>query len=93
MPAHVLPVIAIAALVPLAACDLSQKKPETHALDAGSAGSPTAVHEQRFPSTADPGLQTPAEAYGAAPAGNEAKGERSIRLYGRGVSRKQQIRV
>ena len=93
MPARALPVIAIAALVPLAACDLSQKKPETRAGDAGAAGTPTAVHEQRFPPAVDPELQAPAEAYGAAPGGSEAKSERSIRLYGRGVSRRQQIRV
>ena len=92
MSARVLAVFAIAALVPLAGCDLSQKKPETHASGAGAAGSPMAVHDQRVPTTAQPDLQAPGDVNGA-PAGPEATGERSIRLYGRGVSREQQIRL
>ena len=94
MPAHLIPLIAIAALVPLAACDLSQKKPETHAVDARAAGSSTAMHEQLLvPSALDPAMQPPAEAYGEAPTRNDAIGDRSIRLQGRGVNRRQQIRV
>jgi hypothetical protein len=60
------------AILFIAACDVSQKKPETGAI---------------LPST-----ETAARVSGSSP-GASAAGERSIRLFGRGVSRQRQLRV
>ena len=74
--------IALSAVL-LTACDYSQKKPETGSLaDAPSAQS----------GVIGSAAQAPAEAQ-REPAAGSGAGERSIRLFGRGVSRQRQIRV
>jgi len=77
MATSALPVIGIA-LLTLTACDLSQKKPETI-----KAALPPAHANVRAPDA--PGGSATGVENGAA--------ERSIRLYGPGVSRKRQTRV
>jgi hypothetical protein len=81
-----LPLIGIAALL-LTACDLSQKRPETMkpALprDAGVT--------QTAPASIGPTPHSPAA--GKNPDAQNGAVERSIRLYGPGVSRKRQVRV
>jgi hypothetical protein len=84
----VLPVLTVAVLVPLAACDLSQKTPETLTLRAGAAQQQFAV-----PIAPSLGLQAPTETQSGVVPETSAGGERSIRLYGPGVSRKRQTRV
>jgi hypothetical protein len=81
MPALGPTMIAFAVLIPLAACDLTQK-PQTLTVRASV---PRA--QQHFSPTA-PGVsvQAPAESNGVG-------SERSIRLYGPGVSRQRQTRV
>jgi hypothetical protein len=90
MAATPLPALALAVLIPLAACDVTQT-PRTTTVRTGSA-SVSAVPPQGA-SAGSPGIspQIPAEAYGNG--GPEAGGERSLRLYGPGVSRKRQTRV
>jgi hypothetical protein len=73
-----IPVIAAAAFA-LAACDLSQKKPETIATML-----PTAQ-------TAGTATQAASAARSAAPA--QTADEHSVRLYGPGVSRERQTRI
>jgi hypothetical protein len=95
MATSALPVVGIAMLA-LTACDLSQRKPETirAVLPHGAA-----MHEAPRPIGSIP--LPPAHANVHAPYAREgnavgvegAVGERSIRLYGPGVSRKRQIRV
>ena len=73
-----IPVLAAVALG-LTACDLSQKKPETT----------TAVRAAHVSATpAAPAMQAPARS-----PGDSAGSERSVRLYGPGVSRKRQTRI
>ena len=68
--------------VALSACDLSQKKPETIT---------TLVVSQRVgDSGATAGEEAQADSEGAGP---DRSGERSIRLYGPGVSRERQTRI
>ena len=91
------PVIFIAMLA-LTACDLSEKKPETikAALPDGAAGDAQALPGPLGSAALAPGhasASSPAAAAGSAPGTETARGERSIRLYGPGVSRKRQIRV
>ena len=91
MATSALPLVGIA-LLTLSACDLSQKKPETI-----RASLPHAQSTQTLPSSLGglplPPAQAP-QARGASATGVEkGAGERSIRLYGPGVSRKRQIRV
>ena len=85
----VLSVSALAVLVPLTACDLSQKEPETLTLRAGAAA------HQQFAAPVAPrlGSQAPTEMQGGVLPETSAGGDRSIRLYGPGVSRKRQTRV
>ena len=94
MATSALPLVVITALA-LAACDLSQKKPETR-----KASLPDAQAVAAPPGSLDLAVPQPAavvQAPGVGPrsrAGAETSaGERSIRLYGPGVSRKRQIRV
>jgi hypothetical protein len=95
MTTSALPIIGIAMLT-LAACDLSQKKPETiraalpHA--AATHTVPQPIGSAPAPSAhADP--HAPGLRAGSATGVETAVGERSIRLYGPGVSRKRQTRV
>lgn len=84
--------IGLAALT-LTACDLSQQKPQTIRTTlppgVGSAQAIPAPLASEQPSRA--AVQAPA--HGPAAGGDNGAGERSIRLYGPGVSRKRQIRV
>jgi hypothetical protein len=88
-----LPLIGIAALA-LTACDLSRMRPETTRAAFPQNGGAT----QAAPAPVGSSLST-APATVQAPAAStsngaaNAAGERSIRLYGPGVSRKRQIRV
>lgn len=84
----------VAALLPLAACDWSQKKPETLTLRAGSAVMSAAPNAQRS-SPVQPGIGVPmpGETQSGASRAIEGAGERSLRLYGPGVSRKRQTRI
>ena len=67
----------------LTACDYSQKKPET--------GSPSVAPSARAGMIGS-AARAPAEAQ-RAPAAESGVADRSIRLFGRGVSRHRQIRV
>ena len=85
-----IPVVAALALgaLGLSGCDLSQKKPETQArlLSTGAA----AVAEARV-ETSGIAIQSAAPEVGASV--GSASNERSVRLYGPGVSRKRQTRI
>ena len=82
------PLVAAVALG-LAACDLSQKKPETlPAMIAAGAVANSAPLNTRAGAA---GMQTPGRE-GTASA-ESAGNERSVRLYGPGVSRKRQTRI
>ena len=72
--------IALGAVL-LTACDYSQKKPETGVVSAPSAHAGVVGSAAPAPSQAQ---RAPVES---------GVGERSIRLFGRGVSRQRQIRV
>ena len=80
--------LVLAALLTTACDDLTQKKPQTTSTTAG-----------QIPALSAPGhraaagvVQAPVEA--RTDSGTDASaGERSIRLFGRGVSRQRQIRV
>ena len=79
-----LSLITLAALVPLAACDWSQKKPETLGVRGASANISAGGHEQA------PGHLGESE---AGTAGVVVGAERSLRLHGRGISRKRQTLI
>jgi hypothetical protein len=79
-----LSLIALAALLPLSACDWSQKKPETLSVRGASSNISAGVHPHR------PGQFGESEA--GAP-GIVVGGERSLRLHGRGISRKHQTLI
>ena len=86
MSVPLLVVAAAAATVALAGCDIAQQRPETTAVRAGSAG---AAHPHEYvlvPGRAQPDTGNTATE-------NDAGGERSIRLYGPGVTRARQTRV
>ena len=87
-----LPLIGIAALA-LTACDVSRMRPETTraALQQNGANQAVPAPVGSSLSTAPASVQAPAASTGSGAA--TATGERSIRLYGPGVSRKRQIRV
>lgn len=95
MTRSMITIFAVATLA-LAACDVSQKKPQTVGvvIFAGSHSSAAAT-----PHGIDSGAPVvngaaPAEAGGSPPATPEAaRGERSTRLYGRGVSRRLQTLI
>ena len=91
MRAPGLPVIAVAVLVPLTACDLTQK-PQTLALRAGIPVEVVPQQDVSAPIVPET-LQAPGEPYGGAAVGTDVGSERSIRLQGPGVSRKRQTRV
>jgi hypothetical protein len=80
--------LVLAALLTTACDELSQKKPETASTTAGpvpalaAPGHPSAGGVVQAPVEARSGSRTDASG-----------GERSIRLFGRGVSRQRQIRV
>ena len=80
--------VAVAAAL-ITACDWSQKKPETGSLPAAAlmAGPAAGGHPM-----SGPFLQVPGHPVGVL-TGESATGEKSIRLFGPGVSRKRQIRV
>jgi hypothetical protein len=92
MPALGPTAIAFAVLVPLAACDLTQK-PQTLTIRAGVPV--TLAPQQHFSAPAAPGVgvRAPGEPDGGASVGTDIGGDRSIRLYGPGVSRHRQTRV
>lgn len=90
MAAIALPVIALAVLIPLAACDVSQR-PHTTTVRTGSAAVSAVPQHGSSPGLPGIGPQAPAESNGGS--GAEVGGERSLRLYGPGVSRKRQTRV
>jgi len=86
-----LPVIAVAVLIPLAACDVSQR-PHTTTVRTGSTVS--AMPQQgSLPGVPGIGSATEPEPHGGSATGTEVGGERSLRLYGPGVSRNRQTRV
>jgi hypothetical protein len=92
MAALALPVIAIAVLIPLAACDVSQR-PHTKTVRTGSTSVSAMPQQGSSPGVPGIGSPAPAEPHGGAAMGTEVGGERSLRLYGPGVSRKKQTRV
>lgn len=92
MAAITLPVIAVVVLVPLAACDVSQQ-PRTNTARTGSTSVSSTPQQGSLPGLPDIGSPTPAQPHGGAATGTEVGGERSLRLYGPGVSRKRQTRV
>jgi hypothetical protein len=79
-----LSLFALAALVPLSACDWSQKKPETLGVRGGSSTVSAGGHQHL------PGQLGQSET-GAT--GVVVGGERSLRLHGRGISRKRQTLI
>jgi hypothetical protein len=79
-----LSLIALAALVPLSACDWSQKKPQTLNVGEGSSTISAGGHQHL------PGQLGESEP-GAAKV--VVGGERSLRLHGRGISRKRQTLI
>jgi hypothetical protein len=91
MAAVTLPVLALSVLIPLTACDVSQQRPHTTTVRTGSAAVSAVPQQGSLPGLPGIGPQAPAESYGGA--GTEMGGERSLRLYGPGVSRKRQTRV
>ena len=90
--ARPLSLLVLAALVPLSACDWSQKKPETFSLRGASSNISAGVHQQ---------FHTPGDLEGGSSAGDAEAGaggivgggERSLRLHGRGISRKHQTLI
>ena len=88
MAARVLPVLSLAVLIPLAACDVSQT-PRTTTVRTGSAAGPVTPQQGSLSGSLGSSIQAPVEAYG----GGATEGERSLRLYGPGVSRKAQTRI
>ena len=72
-----------------AACDVSQKRPETAAAQVPMLGTTGHGMVRGFPAGT---IQVPEENFHATPA-DAGQGDRSIRLYGPGVSRHRQIRV
>jgi len=85
-----LKLLVVAAAAPfLIGCDLSQKKPET-ALPRPAAISPLPAAVPAHPYGVS---QAPAEAIAGATRDEAAPGQKSIRLFGRGVSRRLQTRV
>ena len=91
MSARVSLALVIAVFVPLTGCDWSQKKPETRVVGAGSAM--PAVRSPQLTVPVSPGFGLQTERQGGVSIGTEVGGEKSIRLYGPGVSRKRQTRV
>jgi hypothetical protein len=73
------------AMLGLAACDVPQKKPETTALAARAAVRLAPIRELFGAHPAEGDVQS-----GSAAAPVAAEGERSVRLYGPGVSRERQ---
>ena len=92
MAAITLPVIAVAVLIPLGACDVSQR-PHTQTVRTGSSSVSAMPQQGSSPGVPGIGSPAPGEPHGAAATGTEVGGERSLRLYGPGVSRKRQTRV
>ena len=80
--------LVLAALLTTACDDLAQKKPQTTSATAGPARALSAPGHR----AAGGVVQAPVEARTDSGADASA-GERSIRLFGRGVSRQRQIRV
>ena len=90
MATSALPFVGIAALA-LTACDLSQKKPETLKTSMQPEARAVAAPPVSSVPAGAADIQDPAAGAGAG--AETTAGERSIRLYGPGVSRKRQIRV
>jgi hypothetical protein len=86
------PVFALmaAVLMPIAACDLSQK-PQTGSLRVG--GAHTARQQTVVPPAPEFTGDSSSRRQEQAIESNEPRGDRSIRLYGPGVSRTKQTRV
>jgi hypothetical protein len=78
--------LSLAVALALSACDVSQKKPETFATltTQWEAGSLVRSH-----GTADADAPTA----NPAPAAQSERGERSVRLFGPGISRERQTRI
>jgi hypothetical protein len=92
MAAPALAVIAVAVVVPLMACDVSQQpRPVRLTVGAVPAGAPQSELSRDVTPRMD--SRAPVDMFGRPTAGPEAGGERSIRLYGPGVSRSRQTRV
>lgn len=92
MASKAAPLIAIAALA-IAGCDVSQTKPQLNHAQHGHSAAGAAL-SQPFAMRATPGdLQEPTETPSGASDASRVGGERSLRLYGPGVSRRQQIRI
>ena len=94
MRASGLAFIAVAALLPFAGCDLTQK-PQTGAVRVGMPIVGTHGRALSPPSAPEAAAGTPAQAQDQeeTTANAGARSDRSIRLYGRGVSRTRQTRV
>ena len=90
--ARPLSLLVLAALVPLSACDWSQKKPETFSLRGTSSNISAGVHQQFYtPGDLEVGSRAGDAEAGAG--GIVVGGERSLRLHGRGISRKHQTLI
>jgi hypothetical protein len=93
MATRLLAIMAVAALIPLSACDVAQK-PEMLTVRVGPA--PVTLEPHRdFAAPREPpaGLPDAADTHGRAASGSVLSSDRSIRLYGPGVSRKRQTRI
>jgi hypothetical protein len=92
MSSRALVALALSALIPLAACDLTQK-PQTVAVRATTSSvSETPRVEAPTPGAPQVEMQW-ADANGHAQAGSNRDAERSLRLQGPGVSRDKQTRI
>ena len=88
MAGRALAVLSLAVLIPLAACDVSQT-PRTSTVRTGSGAGSVMPQQGSLPGSLGSSTQAPVESYG----GGATEGERSLRLYGPGVSRKAQTRI
>ncbi len=80
--------LVLAASITTACDDLTQKKPQTVSINGG----PAAVLSTSGRGAAGGAVQAPVEARPASDP-EASPGERSVRLFGRGVNRQRQIRV
>jgi hypothetical protein len=90
--ARPLSLVVLAALVPLSACDWSQKKPETLGMRGTSSNISAGVHQQ-FHRPGDIGDASKGVDAEPGAGGIVVGGQRSLRLHGRGISRKRQTLI
>ena len=90
--ARPLSLMVLAALVPLSACDWSQKKPETLSVGGASSNLSAGVHRQfHAPGDLEDGSRALEAESGTG--GIVVGGQRSLRLHGPGISRKRQTLI